>query len=129
MKKRIDGTKVVFSFDHGVPELVFDTAVVTPEVRDYAVPFAFMHRLGDAAAIPRQQADGTVVIVTEAMRREAIAALAQYYTDGATLWNVRATGKAPAQNATIAAIALKRGIDYAAAEAWMNEQLTAGLFD
>lgn len=127
MKKRIDGTRVIFSFDHGVPELVFDTACVTQPVRDYAVPFAFMHRLGDAAAIPRQQADGTVIIVTEAMRRDAIAGLAKYYEDGATEWHLKGPGKPAPQNSTIAAIAAKRGITYAEAETWLQETVLADL--
>lgn len=117
MKKSIKGNIVAFTFD-GLPDYNFDTTKVSSANRDYAVPFGFAHRLGDAAAIARKDKDGNVITVTEAMRREAVVSLATHYTgDGDKLlpsmeWEVRGMTKAAPRNPVWEAIAAKRGVDY-----------------
>jgi hypothetical protein len=88
-----------------------------------------MARLGDNAAISRNQPDGTVITVTEAMRREAVLELANHYASGTDDWNIggtRARKPAP-QNATILKVATARGITYEQAEAYIAEKFMGEL--
>lgn len=123
MKLKIDGTKIVFTFD-GLDPLVFDATKAHADNRAYAEMHGWNARLRDNAALSRKQRDGTVLVITEAMRRDAVAELVAHYEGGAATWETRAT-KAPAQNPGIVAIAAKRGCTYAEAEAWFNEKLLA----
>lgn len=111
MKKRIDGTKVIFSFDDGKADYVFDSALVTDAIKAMAVPMAFSHRLGDNAALARKDKNGNVVTITEEMRREAVTELGDYYLNGATAWNMRAAATR-ALNPTWVKLAEKRGVSY-----------------
>lgn len=131
MKTTIDTvTKTItFTFDQasapGCAPLVFDTTnpAIHADNCAYATLHGFMSRLKDAAALSRNNPDGSVRNITEHMRREAIANLAKHYESGSADWNVRtATAKIAPQNPVIAAIALKRGITYAAAEAFLADQ-------
>jgi len=82
------------------------------------------HRLGDNAAIARKDKNGTIINVTEAMRREAVAELGDYYQNGATEWNLKGTRKAP-ENPVFLDIAAKRNCSYAEAEAWYSANMIA----
>lgn len=127
MKKVIEGTRVVFTFEGGLEPVVLDAAAMSPEVRERAMLHGLLARLGDAAAIPRQQGD-VVVTVTEAMRREAVGRLAEHYASGTKEWNLGGRGaRVERANPTIAAIAEKRGCTYAEAEAWLAGDFLASL--
>lgn len=91
MKKTIDTTTntITFSFGHGVAPLVFHPDLCNGAMREYAELHGFAARLGDAAAIPKQDAKGNVVMVTEVMRRDAVEALAKHYESGTKEWNLR----------------------------------------
>jgi hypothetical protein len=120
MKKAIIGTginaAIQFTFD-GLDGINFNPMHGTsPAVREYAMLHGFMQRLGDAAAISRTQKDGTVITVTEEMRRNAVLELVTHYESGSESWTTTAA-KQPKQNAAILAFATKHGLDYAAAEA------------
>lgn len=117
MKKAIKGNTIVFTFGDGVPELVFDATRVARANRDYAEMHGWNGRLGDAAAIPREQKDGSVITVTEAMRREAVAELVTHYEGGAVEWNLKGSPRTAAPNPAIAALAQALGKTYAEAEA------------
>jgi hypothetical protein len=119
MKKAIKGNTIVFTFGNDVPELVFDATKAAQVNRAYAEMHGWSGRLGDAAAIPREQKDGSVITVTEAMRREAIAELAAHYEGGSVEWNMKGSARAPVQNAAIAGLAAKMGLTYTAAEAYI----------
>ena len=121
MKKRIMGSVVTFTFEHGTPPYSFDTALASRECREYAVPFAFGHRLGDAAAGCKSETE----------RRAAVAALGAYYIGPAggpapTDWDMRGLGVVK-ENPTIAAIAAAKGVTYAEAEAWLANDVLAGI--
>ena len=118
-----DTNTVRFTFEDGVPDYTFDVAKVADALKPHALLMAFNHRLGDAAAIAKTKDNG--FRVTEAMRREAVVKLGDYYMSGAVEWNMRSIGaKAPAINPTWAAIAAKKGISY---EAYMAERVAADL--
>lgn len=125
MKKAIDGNLVKFTFDDGVEPLTFDCTKMSEQARNYAVPFGMCHRLGDMAAIPKSEANGFKV--TEAMRREEIAKGIAHYESGAVEWNMKGGPRAPAQNPTILAIAVKMGITYTEAEAEIQRRMLAEL--
>jgi hypothetical protein len=126
MKKSIAGNLVKFTFEDNVPPLTFDCTKMSGTNRAYAIPFAMCHRLGDAAALSRKQADGTIINITEAMRREAVAELATHYESGTEAWEMKGSRDA-SQNPTILAIAAKRGCTYEQAEAFLAEQFLAEL--
>ena len=112
MKKSIVGNLVKFTFDEGVLPLTFDCTKMSGANRAYAIPFGMCHRLGDMAAIPKSDKDGNVRVVTEAMRREEVAAGAAHYESGSDDWNLKASARPQAQNPTWLAIATKRGVSY-----------------
>lgn len=116
MKKALgtDGI-ITFTFD-GLEPVKFDAGKCSERVQDYAMQHGFMARIGDNAAISRKQKDGTIITVTEAMRREAVLELVNHYESGTEQWELRTT-KAPAQNAAILALANSLGKTYAEAEA------------
>lgn len=118
MKKSIEGALVKFTFEEGVPELVFDVNTMSAENMDYAIPFGMCHRLGDMAAIPRK--DG--LVVTEQMRHDAIKAGMDHYASGTKEWNMKGGTRAAPQNPVIQAIAAKRGCTYVEAEKFLQEQ-------
>ena len=126
MKKAIKGNTIVFTFGNGVPELVFDTAKVAQANRAYAEMHGWLARLGDAAAIPREQKDGSVITVTEAMRRAAIAEMAAHYEGGSTEWNMKGAARPGALSAAINALAAALGVSYTEAQAYIaNRELEA----
>jgi primosomal protein N' len=123
MKKAIINGLLRFTFD-GAPDLVFDPAKAHAAVREQAQMHGWLQRLGDAGAIDREQKDGTVLKVTDAMRRERIAALVAHYESGTDQWNLRAPA-APRLNPQITALAAALGKTYAEAEAWLADKITA----
>lgn len=134
MKKRIEGQTIIFTFSEGVAEYRFDLGdVKSDDICTHAAVMGFNHRLGDAAALSRELPGGGVRTITEAMRREAVAELGDYYkslpeTATAAAWDRKATGPRTApQNPVIAAIAQKMGIDYAAAEAHVAKTMLADM--
>jgi len=120
MKKAISTTgTIVFKFD-GLADLEFDATKVAPAMRARAEQHGWLARLGDAAAIPRTQPDGTVVTVTEQMRRDAVAELVTHYESGSVAWE---TKRASAPSPAIAALAAKKGWTYAEAEKFVADML------
>lgn len=127
MKKAISGNTITFTFD-GLEPVVFDTTATSAAVRERATIHGFMARLGDNAAISRNQPDGSVITVTEAMRREAVLELANHYASGTEDWNIGGRTRKPApQNATILKVAAARGITYEQAEAYIAEKFMGEL--
>lgn len=123
MDKKIVGNTVVFSFN-GEPDYVFDSGKAVSTLNDHARMFGWQARLGDNAAISRKQKDGTIITVTEKMRRDAVAQLGDYYMGGATAWN---SGRASSESGPIRALADSRHITYAEAEELVRKLATAGL--
>jgi hypothetical protein len=121
MKKVIDikRGRVVFSFE-GLESIEFDPSRAHTANQTYAAFHGWLARLGDMAAIPREQkqADGSVktVTVTEAMRREAIETGVKYYYSGAGEWDMKAAPKTYI-NPQWLALANKRGVPYEVVEA------------
>ena len=126
MKKTIDtvAQTVTFTFD-GEASVVFNLATVSQECIEYATLHGFAARIGDAAAITKSAENG--FRVTEAMRRAEVMTMAEHYASGTKDWNLKVAARAPAQNATIAAIAAKLGISYEQAQAKVIEQFLADL--
>ena len=127
MKKTIDAVArtVTFTFD-GLAPVIFGLGTVSQQNQDYATLHGFAARIGDNAAIQKSADNGFKV--TEAMRREAVLELTEHYASGSTDWSpVARKPKAAPQNATILAIAAKRGCTYAEAEAWIAEKMLAEL--
>lgn len=127
--KNADGTwngLVTFTFD-GLDAITFDSAKASAECEQAALANGWMQRLGDMAAIPRTAKDGSVIDVTEAMRREAVLTGVQHYESGTTDWNLRAQSRPAPQNPTILAIASKLGCTYAEAEAEVAKRMLADM--
>lgn len=123
MKCERTGTSITFTFDGDLPPLTFDATVASPEMRAYAEMHGWEQRLRDNAAIQRKQKDGSVITVTEQMRRDAVAELVDHYAGGATVWTVKAK---VAENPAMRKIAdAKFAGDYTAAQKWYNEKLIA----
>lgn len=122
MKKAIQGNTIVFSFD-GLDAVTFDATKTSDAVRNYAAMHGFSARIGDNAAIARKAADGSIITVTEAMRREAVVELVDHYQSGTADWNLKAS-RAPTKNPVWEAIAAKKGMTY---EAYVAERVAADL--
>ena len=125
MKKSHTGTTITFTFD-GLAPIVFDTTKAHANVVAHATMHGFEARIGDAAALSRKQKDGTVVTITEAMRRAEVEAMVAHYESGVDQWELRAR-REPAQNAAILALATAQGKTYAEIEAWLVEQSLNGM--
>ena len=110
----------VVKFDGELDDVTINMADVTPANTTYAMLHGFAARIGDNAAISKTADNGYVV--TEAMRREAVLEMVNHYTSGSEDWNLKASERKPAENATIRAIATKLGITYEAAMAKVAEQ-------
>lgn len=126
MKKSINtvANTVTFTFE-GLDAIVLKMADVNPSNQAYAALHGMAARIGDAAAIPKTEANAFTV--TEAMRRDAVAEMVAHYTGGSAEWNLRVSERKAPQNATIAAIAAKMGISYQEAEAYIAEKMLAEL--
>lgn len=123
MKCSREGTKLIFTFD-GAESIMFDATMATVNRVD-AEMHGYEQRIRDNAAIARKQKDGTVITVTEQMRRDAVQEMVTHLTTS-TEWNMRKTA-AVKENPAIQAIAVKRGTTYAEAVVWFNEKLMAEL--
>lgn len=121
MKCNPVGNTLQFTFD-GQESFTFDAAQYR-HLWDQAAMHGFEQKLRDNAAIARKQKDGTIITVTEAMRREAVVEMAESLK---TAWNTRVAKVAP-PNAAITALAASRGKTYAEAEAWIAEQAMADM--
>jgi hypothetical protein len=126
MKVVHNGTTLTFTFD-GEEPLVFDSTKAHANMTTAATMHGWDARLRDTAAIPRKQADGSVITVTEKMRRDSVKTLIDHYESGIDQWALRAPGapRAPVQNAAIAALAAAMGKTYAEAEAHIATALVA----
>ena len=114
MKKVISGKTLTFTFDDGVAPLVFDATKVNASNREYAEMHGWQARLGDSAAISRKQPDGSIITVTEQMRRDAISPLVAHYEDSANYsWD---TKRASPQIPALIELAKKLGKTYAEVE-------------
>lgn len=124
MKRIIDtvAQTVTFTFGEDVAPLVFHADRASEANQRYAQMHGWSARLGDTAAIVRKQKDGTVVDVTEAMRRAEIARLADHYESGAEAWDV---GARPSFNPMVQELAAALGTDYATAKIKFDEQVRA----
>ncbi len=127
MKKAIKGTAVHFTFEGGLDPIVFESTKASTEARDYAEMHGWQARIGDMAAIPRTQKDGTVITVTEAMRREAILAGVTHYESGTVVWEMKGGARPAPQNPLFLAIAAKHGITYDEAMAKVQAEMLGEL--
>ncbi len=129
MKKVIDGHTIKFTFDKladgtEIAPVVFDSSKCSAQVRADATMHGFSARIGDNAALSRKQKDGSVIVITEQMRRDAVLELVNHYESGAENWDVK---RGPSENPTIRALADKLGGTYAQAEAYIQEKMLAGI--
>ena len=77
MKKSVSGNVITFSFDGEAPVTFDVSAVTSPACIAYAPIHAYLAKIGDAAAIPREDKAGNIRTITEAMRREAVATMVE----------------------------------------------------
>lgn len=115
--------KIRFTFDSTAADIVFDCQRMSVANQQYALPFAMMHRLGDAAALSTTDKDGKPVKVTESMRAAEVQALVDHYYSGSDQWSPKTKRVTVTENATIAAIAAKKGMTYQEAEAFLANML------
>ena len=126
MKKSIDITsgQITFSFEDTLhSKIVFDPARVCAANRRMAMLMGFGHRIGDMAANLKTE-DARVKAIQAGVDHYHGADCAEWISEDA--WNMRAGAKTP-QNAVIAAVAAKRGVTYAEAEAMVAAQFLADL--
>lgn len=124
MKTNTEGNTITFTFDGGLAPVVFDAALASAH-SERAKMHGFEQKIRDAAAIARKQKDGTVITVTEEMRRAEVETMSRHLETSAD-WNSRKSA-AVKENATIRAIADKMGITYVEAEARVAEKMLADM--
>ena len=128
MKKTIDtaARSITFTFD-GLDSITFNAEKMSAANREYAELHGMAARIGDAAALTKSAENNFTI--TEAMRRDEVAAMVTFYEDPTNPhWNMKvATPKAAPINPAIQAIATKLGKTYAEAMAWYNAKLMAEL--
>ncbi len=112
MKRKIDGGKLVFTFDNGLESITFDSSKASTTCKEHAHMHGWSARIGDGAALSRKQKDGTVIDITEQMRRDEIQRLVSHYESGTEAWDLKAQ---QSQNPLILALAAQMGVDYAEA--------------
>ena len=125
MKCNRNGNTLVFTFDaaSGKPALIFDSEKC-PNLTVDAAMHGYEQKIRDNAAIAREQKDGSVIDVTEAMRHDAISEMIAHLETNTT-WNIKAGPRAAPQNPTILAIAAQMGCTYAEAEAEIARRFMA----
>lgn len=122
MKCNRNGTKIVFTFD-GLDAVEFDRERVNPVLNIEAEMHGYEQKIRDNAAISRKQKDGSVITVTEQMRRDAVMEMVNHLHTSAT-WNMR-TAATPKLNPVFLDIAAKRGCTYQEAETWYANKMVA----
>ena len=130
MKRSINGNILTFTFDKAadgteLAPVTFDATKAAAANRAYAEMHGWQARIGDNAAISRKQKDGSVIVVTEAMRRDAVEEMVAHYESGADGWDMRGGARVVPPNPAFVKIAEMRGCTYAEAQAWYNEKLIA----
>lgn len=128
MKCTTNAHSITFTFGEGetaLPSITFN-ADQCAALHDAAMMHGFEQKIRDNAAIARKQKDGTVITVTEAMRRAAVEEMVNHL-HGNTTWNMKVSQRTAPQNPTILAIAAKRGCTYAEAEAHIAATMLAEL--
>ena len=120
MKCNRNATKLVFSFD-GLEGVEFDRDRVNEGIRLDAEMHGYEQKIRDNAAISRKQKDGTVINITEDMRRSAVLEMVTHLQSADT-WNMRASKIAP-QNPVFLDVATRRNCTYAEAEAWYSANM------
>ena len=120
--------QIVFSFDGATAPVSFDVNKAHFDLCIHAMMKAFENRIKDTAAIPRKQNDGTIITVTEDMRRAKVVEMIDHIESGTDQWNLKSSGtRTPPKNPTILAIAAKLGVSYEQAEAKLAEQFLSEL--
>ena len=119
MKCNREGGKLVFTFD-GLESIVFDSTAATVSHEDAAM-HGYEQKIRDNAAISRKQKDGTVIDVTEAMRRDAVQEMVTHLTTS-TDWNMAkragvSAATAASLKAAIETIADLMGVSFEEAKA------------
>jgi hypothetical protein len=124
MKKQIESGIITYTFsDAACPAIVFDTTKPNDARKAGAVICGFAATLTDAAALSKNNPDGSVRVITEAMRHAAVKARAEFLLNDETAWTQR-TERTAAQNPTWLAIATKRGLTY---DEYVAERVAADL--
>lgn len=106
--KTLTAACISFSFD-GLEDVVFDPTKASAACNEYARLMGFQARLRDTAALSRKQKDGTIVTITEEMRRNEVIALRDHLESGGE-WEMRARA---AIDPLVAQLAAKLGRPYA----------------
>jgi hypothetical protein len=127
MKRKFNPTTntVHFTFDEGVPELVFDINKCSATVKAEMIGHGAIARIGDKAAIAKSAENSYTV--TEAMRRANMVPLVEHYESGTGDWDMRAGPRAAPLNPAILKLAERLGKTYEEAQAWFAAKLEAEL--
>jgi len=117
MKVNQYGNTLQFTFD-GLESITFN-ADANPKLHNAAMMHGFEQKIRDNAAIARKQKDGTVITVTEAMRREAVAEMVKHL-ETSDSWNM--ARREATLNPAIAALAQRLGKSYAEAMVYLANE-------
>lgn len=88
MKRKINGSTIQFTFDNGLAGVTFNAGRASAATKAYAEMHGWNARIGDGAALSRKQKDGTVITITEQMRRDEIVRLVEHYESGTPDWEL-----------------------------------------
>ena len=121
---KMENAAIVFEFD-GLEAVTCDPAKLSEAAREVAMLMGIQAKIRDAAALSRKQPDGSVIEITEAMRRAEAVAMRDHLESGGA-WNVRVAA-APKQNAAILALATALGKTYAETELAMSTGIIADM--
>lgn len=126
MKKTITGGIITYTFNDTLPPVVFDTAAANESRKASAIIAGFAATLTDAAALSRTMPDGSVRVITEALRHEAVKARAAFLADNTLQDWTQRTVREIAQNPAWVALATAKGVDYTVvASAFANADIEA----
>ena len=124
MKKVIlpDNSGVRFEFD-GLASYTLLTRDMAEVNRDRMACAGISQRVGDKAAIAKGPENGYKV--TDAMRREAVVELGDFYKSGSLDWSPNAKAPRETFNPHIQTIAEARNCSYGEAQVWFVKKLLA----
>lgn len=87
MKRKIIDSTILFTFD-GLAPITFDATKASDKCANHAEMHGWNARIGDGAALSRKQKDGSVVDITEQMRRDEVSRLVAHYESGTAEWEL-----------------------------------------
>lgn len=89
-RKLMTATTIAFGFD-GLDDVSLDMSKVSESNKLHAMLMGLQDRMKDVAALSRKQPDGSVIDITEKMRRDEMVRIRDHFESGSTEWQMGRT--------------------------------------